>query len=141
MGQGEREGRMIMRVSPPALSHLRAAVQLAGPARPVVGLKGRRAARPAARGRRALPHQFPAPARLGRRPVLAALIRLLPARLRAHRLVTPAPSCGGTAAWYGGQEPGDPPPAAPRAATPRPGPGGAASRAPADRRRGRGAPP
>jgi hypothetical protein len=32
------------------------------------------------------------------RAVLAALIRLLPARLRMHRLVTPAPSCGGTAA-------------------------------------------
>jgi hypothetical protein len=25
---------------------------------------------------------------------MAALIRLLPGRLRAHRLVTPAPSCG-----------------------------------------------
>jgi putative transposase len=33
------------------------------------------------------------------RAVMAALIRLLPARLRAHRLVTPAPSCAGTAAW------------------------------------------
>jgi hypothetical protein len=33
------------------------------------------------------------------RAVLAALIRLLPGRLRAHRLVTPAPSCAGTAAW------------------------------------------
>src|SRR5689334_11640008 len=33
------------------------------------------------------------------RAVLAALVRLLPARLRAHRLVTPAPSCAGTAAW------------------------------------------
>jgi putative transposase len=32
------------------------------------------------------------------RAVLAALIKLLPARLRAHRLVTPAPSCAGTAA-------------------------------------------
>ena len=32
------------------------------------------------------------------RAVLAALIRLLPARLRAHRLVTPAPSCAGTVA-------------------------------------------
>jgi hypothetical protein len=32
------------------------------------------------------------------RAVLAALIRLLPAKLRVHRLVTPAPSCGGTAA-------------------------------------------
>jgi hypothetical protein len=33
------------------------------------------------------------------RAVLAALIRLLPARLRMHRLVTPAQSCAGTAAW------------------------------------------
>jgi putative transposase len=33
------------------------------------------------------------------RAVLASLIRLLPARLRVHRLVTPAPSCAGTAAW------------------------------------------
>jgi hypothetical protein len=33
------------------------------------------------------------------RAVLAALIRLLPTRLRMHRLITPAPSCGGTAAW------------------------------------------
>ncbi len=31
--------------------------------------------------------------------VLAALIRLLPTRLRMHRLVTPEPSCGGTTAW------------------------------------------
>jgi hypothetical protein len=33
------------------------------------------------------------------RAVMAALIRPLPGRLRAHRLVTPAPSCAGTAAW------------------------------------------
>ena len=33
------------------------------------------------------------------RAVMAALIRLLPGRLRAHRLVTPAPSCAGTVAW------------------------------------------
>ena len=57
---------MIIHVSPPALPHLRAAVQLAGPARPVISLQGRRAARAAARDRRAAPCQFPAPARLGR---------------------------------------------------------------------------
>ena len=33
------------------------------------------------------------------RAILATLIRLVPAKLRMHRLVTPAPSCGGTAAW------------------------------------------
>ena len=33
------------------------------------------------------------------RAVLAALIRLLPPRLRMHRLITPVPSCAGTAAW------------------------------------------
>ena len=32
------------------------------------------------------------------RAVLATLIRLLPARLRRHRLITPEPSCAGTAA-------------------------------------------
>ncbi len=32
------------------------------------------------------------------RAVPAALVRLRPARLRMHRLVNPAPSCGGTAA-------------------------------------------
>ena len=33
------------------------------------------------------------------RAVLAALIRLLPPRLRMHRLVPQVPSCAGTAAW------------------------------------------
>jgi hypothetical protein len=33
------------------------------------------------------------------RAVLAALIRLLPARLRLHRLVAPGTSCGGTVSW------------------------------------------
>ena len=57
---------MIIHVSPPALPHLRAAVRLAGPTRPVISLQGRRAASAAARDRRVAPCQFPAPARLGR---------------------------------------------------------------------------
>ena len=57
---------MIIRVPAPALSRLRPALRLADSARPIIGLQGRRAARAAARGRRAAPRQFPAPARLGR---------------------------------------------------------------------------
>src|SRR2546429_586396 len=57
---------MIIRVLAPALSHLRPALRLAGPARPVGSLQGRRAARAAARGRHAAPYQSAAPARLGR---------------------------------------------------------------------------
>src|ERR1700750_1172580 len=57
---------MIIRVPPPALPHLRPALRLAGPARPVTGLQGRRAARAAARGRRPAPRQSPAPVLLGR---------------------------------------------------------------------------
>ena len=57
---------MIIRVSPPALPHLRPALRLACPARPVIGLQGRGAARAAARDRRASPHSSAAPAGLGR---------------------------------------------------------------------------
>jgi len=57
---------MIIRVSPTALPHLRPALRLACPARPVIGLQGRRAARAAARDRRAAPHSSAAPAGLGR---------------------------------------------------------------------------
>ena len=51
---------------PSALSHLRAAVRLAGSARSFDGVQGRGAARAAARGGRAAPDQSPGPARLGR---------------------------------------------------------------------------
>jgi hypothetical protein len=57
---------MARRVPAPALSHLRPGLRLAGAARPVIGLQGRRAARAAARGRRAAPRESPAQARLGR---------------------------------------------------------------------------
>src|ERR1700751_2172957 len=57
---------MIIRVPAPALPHLRPDLRLAGPARPVGSLQGRRTARAAARGRRAAPYQSAAPARLGR---------------------------------------------------------------------------
>ena len=80
---------MIIRVLAPALPHLRPALRLAGPARPVIGLQGRRAARAAARGRRAAPRHPRPGLDWADRAVLATLIRLLPARLRAHRLITP----------------------------------------------------
>jgi putative transposase len=57
---------MIICVLAPALSHLRPGLRLAGSARPVIGLQGRRTARAAARGRRAAPQPSAAPARLGR---------------------------------------------------------------------------
>src|ERR1019366_10058040 len=57
---------MIIRVPAPALPHLRPALRLAGPAWPLAGFQERRTARATARGRRAAPHQSPAPAGLGR---------------------------------------------------------------------------
>jgi len=58
-------GIMVICVLSPALFHLRPALRLAGPARPVVGFQGRRAAGAAARGRCAAADLSAAPAGLG----------------------------------------------------------------------------
>src|ERR1017187_2649950 len=78
---------MILYVHAPVLPHLRPALRLAGPARPVIGLQGRRAARAAARGRRAAlihgtaawsPPRGPTRSRQdGRRPVSAEIATLI----------------------------------------------------------------
>jgi hypothetical protein len=57
---------MIVRVLPPALSHLHPCLRLAGPARPLVGVEKCGTAGAAARGRRPAPHHSAAPAGLGR---------------------------------------------------------------------------
>src|SRR6266571_2237484 len=80
---------MTGRVVASALSDLRAACWLACPAGSFAGVQGCGTARAAARGRGAAPHLAGARWDWARRAVLAALIRLLPGRLRAHRLVTP----------------------------------------------------
>src|SRR6266516_3353268 len=66
MRRGARQDMMIGRVPSPALPDLRPALRLAGPARPLAGVQGRGAARPAARGRRAAPNQPAGTAGLGR---------------------------------------------------------------------------
>src|SRR5690242_5741897 len=86
---------MIICVFAPALSHLRPGLRLAGPARPVIGLQGRRTARAAARSRRAAPGQSAAPARLGR-PRDPRRANPAPARQAASAPAghPPVPSCG-----------------------------------------------
>jgi hypothetical protein len=104
--QGQAYGIMIIRVLAPALSHLRPALRLAGPARPVNGRQGCRAAGAAARGRRAAPRQSAAPAGLGRPrspyradPAPAASAADAPAGHQdSHQLVADDPSRPLTAA-------------------------------------------
>jgi hypothetical protein len=80
---------MVTRAPAPALSRLRPGLRLASPARPVIGLQGRRDLGAAARGRRAAPDQSAATARLGR-PCSPHRADPAPAsKARAHRLVTP----------------------------------------------------
>src|SRR6266700_7224779 len=86
---------MTGRVVASALSDLCAACWLACPAGSFAGVQGCGTARAAARGRGAAPHLAEARWDWARRAVLAALIRLLPGRLRAHRLVTP-----GAVLWW-----------------------------------------
>src|SRR5712691_422537 len=57
---------MTTHVSSPALPGLRPALQLAGPARPIISVQECGTAGAAARGRRAAPRQSAAPAGLGR---------------------------------------------------------------------------
>src|SRR6266513_567411 len=89
---------MTGRVVASALSDIRAACWLACPAGSFAGVQGCGTARAAARGRGAAPHLAEARWDWARRAVLAALIRLLPGRLRAHRLVTP----GTVLRWHRG---------------------------------------
>jgi hypothetical protein len=83
-------GVRVSRVRPPALPDLRPALRLAGPARPLLSF-------PRTRNWLVRRHDVAAPRRTRPRPrldwtdraVMAALIRLLPGKLRVNRLITP----------------------------------------------------
>jgi hypothetical protein len=89
IGAAWLSGMTTGRVVASALSDLGAACWLACPAGSFVGVQGCGTARAAVRGRGAAPHLAGAWWDWAHRAVLAALIRLLPGRLRADRLVTP----------------------------------------------------
>ncbi len=91
-GQWQPYGIMITRVPSPALSHLRPALRLARPARPVISFEGCGAAGAATRGRCAAPHSSAATAGLGRPdgprradPAAAATAAAAPAGYSRHR--------------------------------------------------------
>jgi len=93
-GQRRSYGIMIIRVPANALPYLHPGPRLDGSSQPLIGLQRRWTAR-------AAPRQSPARLDWPDRVVLAALIRLLPARLRVHRKLSARGDSHPTAAGRG----------------------------------------